>query len=602
MSLLSLESIQAEIDYYQEHSANMDELLDRVDSLLENCYLTEEEYNKVTKRIKFDILDVNKFVEVNNCKCVSDPRAFSSNNIPSPNGLLSNEIFGYTMEERSGIFGYIDLHGWFMDPSLYKTWIRLDSRIKNIVHGVKYYRLGKDGELIEDEENGDTGIEFLRKNIKKIKFKQSESMSKQVYTKYLEVNRDKMFINKYLVIPPFYRDKNTASSSRQTVGLGGINKIYNKLIIASNALTAAQDFGFDASYDNQARVQETILMIYDWFCGNRNSNISDSDKGTGLSSKMGIMRRTNMSKTANFSSRLVISAAELKAERPEDLEVTYDRSMIPLYAVITQFRDFVMYNTRIFFENEFRGSQTYPVVDKFGKEKAIIPDNPEVVFSDERIKREMDRFLHGYNNRFVPIEIPVEGTDEVYYMKFKGRGLNPLSPDIDKSNPLVDRRLTWCDVFFIAANESVFDKQVLITRFPIDSFSNQFTTKVAVASTKKTEHIEFNGQDYKYYPKIRESDIGSDTSNTFIDTLRFSNLYLNSIGGDFDGDQCTCKGVYTREANDELAKFQKSKANFVNFGCKPLKVPGDDSIQALYALTKVLSSVNLTPTDKIQYK
>ena len=127
MSLLSLESIQAEIDYYQEHSANMDELLDRVDSLLENCYLTEEEYNKVTKRIKFDILDVNKFVEVNNCKCVSDPRAFSSNNIPSPNGLLSNEIFGYTMEERSGIFGYIDLHGWFMDPSLYKTW-RTDRR------------------------------------------------------------------------------------------------------------------------------------------------------------------------------------------------------------------------------------------------------------------------------------------------------------------------------------------------------------------------------------------------------------------------------------------------------------------------------------------
>ena len=70
----------------------------------------------------------------------------------------------------------------------------------------------------------------------------------------------------------------------------------------------------------------------------------------------------------------------------------------------------------------------------------------------------------------------------------------------------------------------------------------------------------------------------------------------------FDGDQCTCKGVYTREANDELKKYQYSKANFISFGCNPLKKPGDDSIQAMYALTKILSSVKVTPTDSIQYK
>ena len=532
MSLLSLDSILKEIQYYDEHSDSLDEFLERTDSLLESCYLTEEEYNKLTKPLKLDILDVEKYVKINNCGCVSDPRAFSGSNIPSPNGLLSNEIFGYTMEERSGTFGYIDLHGWFIDPSIYKTWIRLDSRIKNIVHGIKYYRLDGKGELIEDEENGDTGIEFLRKNIKKIKFKETQSMSKQLSVDYLEKNRDKMFIQKYIVIPPFYRDKNVASSSRKTVGLGGINKIYNNLIVASNALTASQDFGFDASYSMQAKVQELILTIYDWFCGNKNSNISASDKGTGLSSKMGILRRTNMSKTANFSSRLVISAAELKVDRPEDLYVDYDKSAIPLYAVITQFRDFVMYHTRTFFENEFRGAMTYPVVDKNGKEKAIVPEEPEIIFSDERIKREMDRFLHGYNNRFVPIEIPVAGSDEVYYMTFKGRGINPLSPDLDTSNPIINRRLTWCDVFFIACCEATIDKQVLITRFPIDYFSNQFTTGISVASTKKTEAVNINGVDYQYYPKIREEDIGTDTSNTFVDTLRFSNLYLNSIGGD----------------------------------------------------------------------
>ena len=70
-----------------------------------------------------------------------------------------------------------------------------------------------------------------------------------------------------------------------------------------------------------------------------------------------------------------------------------------------------------------------------------------------------------------------------------------------------------------------------------DSFSNQFTTKVEVASTINTEIVEYNGTVYKWYPKIREEDIGIDTSNVFVDTLRFSNTYLDSIGGDFDGDQ-----------------------------------------------------------------
>ena len=37
-----------------------------------------------------------------------------------------------------------------------------------------------------------------------------------------------------------------------------------------------------------------------------------------------------------------------------------------------------------------------------------------------------------------------------------------------------------------------------------------------------------------------------------------------------------------------------SKANFINFGCKPSKVPGDDVGQSIYSLTKVLSDTHLT--------
>ena len=599
MVTLSSESIMNEIEDYIDRFNDTDAVLEAADEFISSLsYISESDYDKVTKRLTIDILDIERFVRANECGCVSDPRPYSAGGGNSPEGLLSNVIFGFASAERKGTFGYIDLHGWFIDPSCYKTWIRLDSRIKNIIAGIDYYTLDPKGELVKDDVNGETGIDFLYKNRDKIKFKQSQSMSRQLSIKYLEKNRDKMWIRKYLVIPPFYRDTNKAGNkANKSIGLGGVNKLYNNLIISSNALTMTQEFGFDTSHEMKYRVQNIMLSIYDWFCGNSNSNLEKS-KGSGMSGKLGIMRRTNASKTSDFSSRLVISANDLKVNKPEDLMVDFDHSAVPLYATITQFRDFVMFNARTFFENEFMGSPTYPVITKDGTVKSVVVDAPEITFSDERIKKEMDRFLHGYNNRFIPIEIPVEGTDEKYYMAYKGRYAHPTDEHPDGT---LNRRMTWCDIFYIAAVEATRDKQLLITRFPIDYFTNQFTTKVAVASTKETEEIEFNGVFYKWYPKIREEDILTDTSNSFVDTLRFSNSYLAGIGGDYDGDQCTCKGVYTREANDELNEYMNSKQNFITFGCAPSREPGADCFQAMYALTKILSTTNVTKSDKIQY-
>lgn len=465
--ILSEDNILRELSYAAEHNHSDDGLsgfLESGDELLDLLSESNEDAVKVVMndRLKLDILDIERFVKVNKCPCVTDPRAFISNSVPSNEGLLSNKLFGTAYKERSGTFGYIDLHGWFMDPSCYKTWIRLDSKIKNVVFGVKYYKIDERGNLIEDE-NGDTGLDWLRKNMNRIKFKSSDSKSKQLSIRYLEANRNRMWISKYLVIPPFYRDKNTGSNSRATVGLGGVNKLYTNLIVATNGLLTPQEYGFDADDAEKGRIQNIILQIYDFFCGNSNKELP-ADAGRGLSGKLGIMRMTNMSKTADFSSRLVISPVDLKVNKPEDRMVTYDKSALPLYSAITQFRDFVMYNVRNFFENEFVGSASYPVVTKAGLQKQIYPEDPNIVFSDERIAKEMDRFLEGYNNRFVPIEIPVEGTKDIYYMRYKGKNVDPSNPE---KSVLVDRRLTWCDVFYIATVEAVRDKHVLITRFPI---------------------------------------------------------------------------------------------------------------------------------------
>ena len=460
MTVFSTESVLKELSIIANSHTDITEFLNEAKELLFS--LNEEQYDKVTRHLRLDILDIERFVKVNNCQVITNPRAFAKNNIPSDDGLLSNRIFGITNEERNGIFAYIDLHGWFIDPSCYKSWCTIDKNIKSIVHGIDTFKINEKGELVQDPA-GKTGIEFLRKNIKNIKFTTNASIKRDINVQYLEKNRDRMFIQKYIVIPAGYRDKNTSEKSR-TVGLSGINKLYNDLIVASNALTATQDYMFDATDSMKGRVQEIILNIYNWFCG-ASSSTSSEINNRGIQGKFGILRRANMSKTSNYASRLVITAPELKAEKPDGMKVNLDTSAIPMSACIAAFRDFVIFQTRRFFDNEFSGIQTYPVMVK-GKVEYMELDSPQIFFSDDRIIKEMERFLHGYNNRFVPIPIPVKNSNKEYYMSFRGRYGN--IPNEENPQPIYSRFLTWCDVFFIACMEAVKGKHVLITRFPIN--------------------------------------------------------------------------------------------------------------------------------------
>ena len=135
-----------------------------------------------------------------------------------------------------------------------------------------------------------------------------------------------------------------------------------------------------------------------------------------------------------------------------------------------------------------------------------------------------------------------------------------------------------------------------------DSYFNQFTTKVVVSSTKETEPMYIDEEYYPFYPKIRDEDIGTNTGDKFIDTMMISNLFLPGIGGDYDGDTVTVRGVYTVEANDELEKHMHSKANFIDIGGMNVRYSSGDAIQSLYNLTRILPDTKLTdPTFQEDY-
>ena len=573
-----LDNIMEEL--YRESSINLSSAMDNFNFAVNNNYITEEEYNKKTEHLKLELLDIDRFIKVNDCKEITNPTFYSRDNIPTTDGLLSNEIFGITQADRAGIFAYISLNQYFIDPSCYKCWVKIDSKIRDVVHKNGTFSLDANGYIVEDP-SGKNGIKFLKDNIDKIKFKTSESIKRDLRVKYLELNKDKMFINKIIVIPPYYRDTN---SGKRSVGIGGVNKLYQQLMLGVNGLKTTQDYGFDMSGPAEGRVQEIILAIYDWFSGNSNATIQ-TDEGVGISGKSGILRRANLSKTTNYAARLVISAPSVRSNRPEDLMVNYDFSAIPLHAALACFRPFVQFFTRKFFENEFIGTETYPVKDKDGNISYITPNNPLIEFSDERIVMEMERFIHSKNNRLRPIILHDEN-DKEYTMRFVGNFTN----DKLEGEGIYERDLTWCDVFYVAACRAVKDKMAIITRYPVDTNFNSIVTGLVVSSTTETEPMYYNNEFFQYYPKIRQDDIGKGTDNTFVDTMRLCNMYLPGMGGDYDGDTVTVKGIYTEEANEELKKFHNSKVNFTSMQSSNIRSSAEQVAQSVYNLTLILDS------------
>lgn len=534
-------------------------------------------------------LDIEKFIKVNELKEVTNPIFFSANSVPTSDGLLSNEIFGITMNSRSNVFAYINLGGkYFIHPMIYAIWKKVDRNIVKCVHSVSNFRLSNEGYL-EENEDGETGIDFLRKNISKIHFKQSDSFVRKANIAFLEKFKNITFIKNYLVIPAYYRDVSTDGSR---VGVGDINKLYQYLLMACNSLREMDQLGITTYDATVGRIQDLLLEIYDYFT---KGEVQGKTTGAGIAGKFGILQHGVQSKTTDYSSRLVISAPNLKVESMDDLLTDVDHVALPLASAITNFYPFVLAYVRQFFMNEYNNNpirNAYSSSTNTKESKKVKLKDYRISFSDDVLKEEIDRFIHGIANRFRPIELPTEDPKyPVVYINFKGRHAteeevtNDLEKEDDNRVPITERVMTWCDLLYMAAIEVTADKMVLITRYPIDSCYNQFPCGINVSSTIKTEPMVINHKLYKHYPYIRTEDIGKNTTNKFIDTLNISNVYLGIIDGDYDGDQVTVKSVYSIEANNELRNQLNSKRHFIALGGNNVMETTNEGVAALYALT-----------------
>ena len=363
---------------------------------------------------KLEQLDQEKFVKANELTPVTNPVMFNSINGNTPDGLLSNEIFGITQTERAGIFSYIDLGEEFIQPYYYKIWLKIDRNLRGCIYETQNFKIDSDGYLVQDD-NGETGIKFLKKNLEKLKFKKT---AKDELLKALMDGKNKglLFTKKMIIIPPYYRDVDTGSDGK--VGVGEINKLYVNLLNTVKSLDSSNDYGLSMAGGIRGRIQDIMLEIYNWFTVGE-SIVGGEHTGSGIFKKFGVQRRSVMAKTTDYSARLVLSSAKINENSIEDLMVDMDYSAIPLSACCVIAYPFMIYELRQYFNNEFGGKISYSYITKKGELDTVTLDNPQIAFSDERFDSELNEYIHGYSNRIKTIEVPnIEGKN--VKMTFKG--------------------------------------------------------------------------------------------------------------------------------------------------------------------------------------
>jgi DNA-directed RNA polymerase beta' subunit len=245
--------------------------------------------------MKLKLLDIDEFVEKNKLKPVTTVRMYEKVEKTDPNGLFSEEIFGrFGSAERRRTFAYIDLRTKIIHPEVYPIILSLDPNIPKLInHKEKYIIEG--GLLVVDEKNGDSGVSYFIEIFDKINLDRFKKF-KNKNIKFIKDNRDKIFIDKYLVLPAGIRDLSISRSSNQTiVNFVDLSEKYGSLVRQTNMLgTNIQTLPNEIKNPVIDQIQRTVCDINNW--------IKDRMKG-----KSGLIRGGLLRKSTDYSARLVVT-------------------------------------------------------------------------------------------------------------------------------------------------------------------------------------------------------------------------------------------------------------------------------------------------------
>lgn len=154
-------------------------------------------------------MDIDEYIKNKKILQVKSARIEGRGGKLDSEGLFSEEIFGRVGSPRRKLtFGYIDLNVKIIHPEIWEILVGINPAIGKIVLGKKRFIINDKGDFEESPNQlvGLSGINDLIENWDKLNL--SVIGKKHVdRVRFLKKNRNKLFIDKFLVLPAGIREK-----------------------------------------------------------------------------------------------------------------------------------------------------------------------------------------------------------------------------------------------------------------------------------------------------------------------------------------------------------------------------------------------------------
>lgn len=508
--------------------------------------------------MKIDILDFDREIKQNNIQQVTNSIYFNNGNNPTDDGLFSYKIFGRPgSKEREENYAYIDLRRKFIHPSSYDLLKKLDRKIEDVVLCRKFFTINNYGELVEDAEKGETGIDFLYKNFNKLSFRSTGTKSRDKKLSLVtQLKITEVFIDKWLVAPCYIRDFNPNGGMNERSSVDNINKVYSRLIMLTNSIRPSDSEYSFTGFNTQSNIQLILNELYEYFINK-------------ISGKSGYIHQALLGKTVDRSTRSVISAPRFTSETFEGQEVMFGYTGVPITQLIVLFYPFYIRYIQDFMiqhEMDIRLIKRNSDNTESSVNKEVL--SVKEVFTEELIKKILELFVQAEAYRFQKLFI--ESSDGSIYK-------------LEMFKKELGRDFTLMDLLFLATNEIIQNKHVYVTRYPIETFQNIYPSKISILSTRKTVAQSVNNTYFPNYPYIIP-DYPCKSSDLIM-TVVMNNSYLGELGADYDGDTVSLRGVYSVEANAEAERLIYAKTNLLDQSGTLSRSIGNEAVQAIYTLT-----------------
>jgi len=524
-----------------------------------------------------DIMNPERFIKVNDIQPVTSPLFFDANGTPDPNGLFSYEIFGFPGSvERKTKFGYIELDGYYLVPHVYKILVSLNRNITDLISGESYFVYDKNSKNLKKVPNDaeipgmGTGLDFLYDNWDQLVWYESESKKRSDRVNLLNsLSREDAFMNKQIVIPAFLRDM---QGSGQTPEIDGL---YKRVITSVATIKTVGNIGFTYNITRNS-IQNTINQIYQYFTGL-------------LKLKQGFLHKSLLSKNIDYGTRTLITATTYNADSWKDLPSDFTHAAVPLTQVLTNFILFIESFIESWLQTKIGNRTNLMVYDTESKTIQRLDLDPKWHddFTPNKLEKQIELFIHTPETRFYPVMIKFkDGRYRAFSFISGNRDLILDDGKINKEDMKGLRYWTWTDLFYIAAEDISKDKHVSITRYPVTGPYSEYIAGINVRSTFKTMEMLIGSKLYKHYPVIDLSIPTERIEREFIDSLELFSPYIDKMGADYDGDQVTDRGIYTKEANDWCIKHLHSLLNVIGPNGQSVRPCGDTADHVFHNLLR----------------